>query len=42
MELRDQFGQTTLIKFVDLQRNVKIPTDNFTFSPPKGAAVISE
>jgi outer membrane lipoprotein carrier protein len=42
MELRDQFGQTTSIKFVDLQRNVKIPNDSFTFSPPKGAAVISE
>jgi outer membrane lipoprotein carrier protein len=42
MELRDQFGQTTLIKFADLQRNVKIPAESFTFTPPKGAAVISE
>jgi outer membrane lipoprotein carrier protein len=42
MELRDQFGQTTLIKFGDLQRNVKIPVESFTFTPPKGAAVISE
>jgi outer membrane lipoprotein carrier protein len=42
MELRDQFGQTTLIKFGDLQRNVKIPAENFAFTPPKGAAVISE
>jgi outer membrane lipoprotein carrier protein len=42
MELRDQFGQTTLIKFGDLQRNVKIANDTFTFTPPKGAAVISE
>jgi outer membrane lipoprotein carrier protein len=42
MELRDQFGQTTLIKFNDLQRNVKLPPENFTFTPPKGAAVISE
>lgn len=42
MELRDQFGQTTLIKFGELQRNVKIPPESFTFTPPKGAAVISE
>jgi outer membrane lipoprotein carrier protein len=42
MELRDQFGQTTLIKFSDLERNVKLPAESFTFTPPKGAAVISE
>lgn len=42
MELRDQFGQTTLIKFGDLQRNVKIANETFSFTPPKGAAVISE
>jgi outer membrane lipoprotein carrier protein len=42
MELRDQFGQTTLIKFGDLQRNVKIPAETFMFTPPKGAAVLSE
>jgi outer membrane lipoprotein carrier protein len=42
MELRDQFGQTTLIKFGDVQRNVKIPAEYFAFTPPKGAAVISE
>ncbi len=42
MELKDQFGQTTLIKFSDLQRNVKIPPESFRFTPPKGADVISE
>jgi len=42
MELRDQFGQMTAIKFSDLQRNGKIPAEDFTFTPPKGAAVISE
>ena len=42
MELRDQFGQTTVIKFSDLQRNVKIPPESFRFTPPKGADVISE
>jgi outer membrane lipoprotein carrier protein len=42
MELKDQFGQMTVIKFADLERNVKISPDAFKFSPPKGAAVISE
>jgi outer membrane lipoprotein carrier protein len=42
MELRDQFGQTTVIKFSDLQRNVKIAPESFKFTPPKGADVISE
>jgi outer membrane lipoprotein carrier protein len=42
MELKDQFGQTTHIKFADLERNVKIAPDSFRFTPPKGAAVISE
>jgi outer membrane lipoprotein carrier protein len=42
MELKDQFGQTTVIKFADLERNVKISPDAFKFTPPKGAAVISE
>ena len=42
MELKDQFGQTTVIKFADLERNVKMGPDAFKFTPPKGAAVISE
>jgi outer membrane lipoprotein carrier protein len=42
MELKDQFGQTTMIKFADLERNVKLTPASFTFTPPKGAAVISE
>ena len=42
MELRDQFGQTTIIKFSDLQRNVKLSPDSFKFTPPQGADVISE
>jgi chaperone LolA len=42
MDLKDQFGQTTIIKFADLERNVKIAPASFTFTPPKGAAVISE
>lgn len=42
MELKDQFGQTTVIKFSELERNVKIAPDAFKFTPPQGAAVISE
>lgn len=42
MELRDQFGQVTVIKFADLQRNPKLSPDTFKFTPPKGADVISE
>jgi outer membrane lipoprotein carrier protein len=42
MELRDQFGQITVIKFADLERNPKLAPDAFTFVPPKGADVIRE
>lgn len=42
MELRDQFGQMTVIKFVDLDRNPQLAPDLFRFTPPKGADVISE
>jgi outer membrane lipoprotein carrier protein len=42
MELKDQFGQTTVIKFADLQRNPRLPQDLFTFVPPKDADVISD
>lgn len=42
MELSDQFGQKTIIKFSDLQRNVKLSPEAFKFTPPKGADVISE
>lgn len=42
MELRDQFGQVTVIKFADIERNPKLATDAFTFTPPKGADVIRE
>lgn len=42
MELRDQFGQLTVIRFAELERNVKLPAQAFTFTPPKGADIISE
>lgn len=42
MELRDQFGQTTVITFADVERNPRIAADVFRFTPPPGADVISE
>ena len=42
MELRDHFGQTTVIRFSGLERNPKLPPDVFKFAPPKGADVISD
>jgi outer membrane lipoprotein carrier protein len=42
MELRDQFGQITVIKFSTIERNVKLAPELFRFTPPKGVDVISE
>ncbi len=42
MELRDQFGQVTVIKFADIERNPKLAPDAFTFAVPKGADVIRQ
>ena len=42
MELKDSFGQTTIIRFDKLERNPKLPSDQFKFAPPKGADVIGE
>ena len=40
MELDDQFGQTTLLTFHDIQRRPDLPADAFTFTPPAGVDVI--
>ncbi len=42
MELRDQFGQITVITFADVERNPRLAADVFRFTPPKGVDVISE
>ena len=42
MELRDQFGQVTVIRFAGLERNPKLGPEAFRFTPPKGADGISE
>ena len=42
MALRDNFGQTTLLTFSDLDKNPKLPADLFKFIPPENADVISD
>lgn len=42
MELRDSFGQTTLIRFTKIERNPKLPADTFRFTPPPGTDVVGE
>jgi outer membrane lipoprotein carrier protein len=42
MELVDAFGQTTELRFRNLQRNPRVDPALFTFSPPKGADVIGD
>ena len=40
MELKDRFGQTTLLRFSKLQRNPALSADPFRFTPPKGVDVL--
>ena len=42
MELIDSFGQKTIIRFAKVEKNPKLVTDLFKFSPPKGADVVGE
>jgi outer membrane lipoprotein-sorting protein len=42
MELHDQLGQITLIRFSRIERNPKLPADAFTFTPPQGVDVIED
>jgi len=42
MALRDNFGQTTLLTFSDLDKNPKLPDDLFKFIPPENTDVISD
>jgi outer membrane lipoprotein carrier protein len=39
MELKDTFGQTSILKFTDFQRNPKLSAQAFKFEIPKGADV---
>lgn len=42
MELKDAFGQTTLLKFSGLVKNPAVNASDFRFTPPKNADVISD
>jgi outer membrane lipoprotein carrier protein len=42
MELRDAFGNTTLLTFSNIQKNPQLPANAFRFTPPKGADVIKQ
>jgi outer membrane lipoprotein carrier protein len=42
MELYDQMGQVTVIRFAKLQRNPKLADNLFSFTAPAGADVIED
>ena len=42
MELNDTFGHKTVLKFSAMQRNPKLSEQQFRFTPPKGADVLSD
>ena len=42
MELHDSFGQTTHIRFGNLERNPALPAASFKFTPPAGVDIVGE
>lgn len=42
MELKDTFGQTTLLKFSKLEKNPAVGAGEFKFTPPKNTDVITD
>ena len=42
MELYDQFGQKTVIRFSDFERNPKFAPGTFSFTPPPGVDVVTD
>lgn len=42
MELADQFGQTTVLRFSGVVRNPRLDAAQFRFEPPPGADVLGE
>ena len=42
MELVDHFGQTTVLRFSNLERNPQLEASTFRFTPPKGVDVLGE
>jgi len=42
MELSDNFGQTTILRFTALEPNARVNAKEFRFDPPKGADVLGD
>jgi outer membrane lipoprotein carrier protein len=42
MELKDSFGQTSVLKFTSFQRNPQLGAQQFKFEVPKGADVVNQ
>jgi outer membrane lipoprotein carrier protein len=42
MELQDQLGGRTMLRFSDLKANAPVSPDTFRFTPPKGSDVIED
>ena len=42
MELSDNFGQTTILRFTRLEPNAHVEAKEFRFEPPKGADVLGD
>lgn len=42
LDILDNFGQRSVIRFTELQANVALPADTFRFKPPAGADVIRQ
>jgi outer membrane lipoprotein carrier protein len=42
LEIVDAFGQKSVVRFTNVERNPKFAPDMFRFTPPKGADVIGE
>jgi outer membrane lipoprotein carrier protein len=42
MELKDAFGQTSVLKFTNFQRNPSLGAQQFKFEVPKGADVVNQ
>ena len=42
MELQDQLGGRTMLRFIDLKANAAVAPEAFTFKPPAGADVLED
>ncbi len=42
MELHDNFNQTTVVEFINLERNPKLSPKAFNFKPPAGVDVVGD